>query len=81
MTPPKERLHQLIKQLREAANAQDPAARAVVDMVKLMGDEVKENLVAADGDDMLRKQGAARQLAKLYKDLTTTPPNIANPQE
>lgn len=74
----KERLAQVVKQLREAAKLQDPTAKAAIEMVQLSAIEAKESLVSADGDDMLRVQGAARQLSKLHKELTTTPPNIMN---
>jgi hypothetical protein len=70
----KERITELAKQLREAAAAQDPLARAVIELVKLSGEAAKESLVAADGNDMLRAQGAVRQFEKLHKELTTNPP-------
>lgn len=72
----KERTAELVKKLREAAVLQDPLARAVVEMVKLSREEVKESLVSADGEDMYRLQGTARYLAKLYRELTTEPPTI-----
>lgn len=73
---PKERLAELAKKLREAAVMQDPLARAAIEFVKLSGDELKESLVSADGEDMYRVQGAARHMAKLYKELTVEPPTI-----
>lgn len=73
---PKERLAELARKLREAALAQDPIARTVIELVKLSGEEAKESLVSADGEDMYRMQGAARHMAKLYKELTVEPPSI-----
>lgn len=65
----------LAKVIREAAKVQlDPVAKAAIELVKLSGDMAKESLVGADGDDMLRHQGAARQLDKLYRELTQDPP-------
>jgi hypothetical protein len=64
-------------QLRDAAFQQDPYAKACIDLVKLSLESVKESLVTADGDDMLRQQGAARHLTKLLAELTTKPPQIA----
>lgn len=72
----RERVLELAKQLREAAARQVPEARAVIELVRLSVDELKESLVSAAGDDMLRTQGAARQLQKLLKELTTEPPSI-----
>lgn len=72
----KERITELAKQLREAAATQDPLARAVIELVKLSGEAAKESLVAADGNDMLRAQGAVRQFEKLHKELTTNPPQL-----
>ncbi len=77
----KERILDLAKQLREAANVMDPIAKAVIELVKLSSDAAKESLVAADGNDMLRMQGAVRQLDKLHKELTTNPPQQARRQE
>lgn len=70
----KERITALAKQLREAAYAQDPVAKSAIDLVKLSAEAAKESLVTAEGDDMLRQQGAARHLNKLHTELTTQPP-------
>lgn len=67
----------LIAKLRDAAKMQDPIASAAIELVHRMGEAAKENLVSADGDDMLRAQGSARMLSKLHTDLTTRPPNIS----
>ena len=76
----KERIAELVKQLREGAQQMDPASRAAVELVKLSGEAARESLVTAEGNDMLRMQGAARHLDKLHKDLTTNPPNIRRPE-
>lgn len=73
----KARTTELTQQLREAAKLQDPAAVATVRLVKHLYEDVKERLVDAVGDDMLRLQGAARHLAKLHTELTVTPASIA----
>lgn len=73
----KARVAELVQRLRDAAKTQEPAAMAAVELVKLVGLVAQESLVSAEGDDMLRAQGAARTLAKLHTDLTRTPPNIA----
>lgn len=72
----KERVTELAKQLREAAQLMDPIARAAIDLVKLASEAAKESLVSAEGDDMLRQQGAARHLTKLHTELTTNPPQL-----
>jgi N-acetylglucosamine kinase-like BadF-type ATPase len=73
----KDRVHELAGKIREAAALHDPVARAIIELVKLSSDDLKESLVSAEGNDMLRLQGAARHLTKLHKEMTVTPPNIA----
>lgn len=72
----KERVTELAKQLREAAQAQDPVAKAAIQLIQLSCDAAKESLVSADGNDMLRSQGAVRSFEKLHKELTTNPPQM-----
>lgn len=79
MTDHRTRAVELAKRLRDAARMQDPTAQAAVDLVKLHMDTLKDSLVDADGDGMLRAQGAARYLGKLYRELTTTPPTTMQP--
>lgn len=74
------RIAELTQRLREAAKMQDPIAAAAVEVVKLSAEAAKESLVGADGNDMLRHQGAARQFAKLHTELTQTPPSIVAPE-
>jgi len=78
---PKAQITELATKLRKAALAQDPIARAVIQLVKLSVDEAKESLVKAEGEDMYRVQGAARNLERLYRELTVEPPSIQNPGE
>lgn len=75
------KITELVQRVREAANLQDPVAQAAVEIVRLLVEVTKESLVEADGNDMLRMQGAAKAFSKLHKDLITTPPNIAAAQE
>lgn len=77
MTSNRNKLDQLIARVRDAAKQQDPIASAVVEIVRLTHEELKESLVNADGNDIHRLQGAARHMQKLHKDLTISPPNIA----
>ena len=76
----KERTTELAAQIRKAVHLHDPVAKACIDLVKEALDDAKDSLVLTDGEDMLRTQGTARYLTKLYRELTTVPPNI-NPQE
>lgn len=71
-----DRRTELEGQLRDAARLHDPSARAVIELVKLSLESVRESLVSAEGEDMLRMQGAGRYLTKLHRELTTEPPNI-----
>lgn len=72
----RERAAELATRLRDAAKQQDPIAKSVVELVLLTFEEQKESLVEAVGDDMLRRQGAAQMLSKLYRELTIVPPTI-----
>jgi N-acetylglucosamine kinase-like BadF-type ATPase len=72
----KEQVTELAKRLREAAKLGDPTARAAVELVQLICDDLKEKLVEANGEDMLRLQGAARQFRKIHTELTKTPATI-----
>lgn len=75
----REQITELEQRLRDAAKQQDPIAAAAIKLVQLSLEQVKESLVDAAGDDMLRMQGAARQLTRLHKELTTAPPSIQEP--
>lgn len=64
------------KALREAAQLHDPMARGAVELLRLTVEDLKDRLVDADGNDMLRLQGAIRQFSRLHRELTVTPPAI-----
>lgn len=72
----KQKIADLHKQLRDGARAQDPASRIAVTLVKLLYEQAQESLVTAEGDDMLRLQGAARAFSKMHTELTVIPPAI-----
>lgn len=72
----KKELLERAERLRTAAKMQDPAAQSAIQFIELQIEDAKESLVAADGNDMLRLQGAVRHLEKMLKELTVTPPNI-----
>lgn len=74
---PKERTAAAAKRLRDAAKLQDPMAQSAIELIALMAEEAKERLVAASGEDMLREQGAARELRRIVRELTTEPPSLA----
>ncbi len=79
METPKERKLELAKTVREAAFKQEPLARATIELVKLTVEDIKESLVSAEGEDIHRLQGAARELRRLYRELTTDSPSAAKP--
>lgn len=72
----KTRISELTTKLRDAAMLQDPIAMAAAELLRLTLEEVKGTLVMSSGDDTLRHQGAAQQLQRLHKELTTRPPSI-----
>lgn len=76
---PKERTQELAKALRDAYYQKDPGARAAVELLKLVGEELRDQFVQSAGDDMLRLQGAVRQIERLHRQLTTMPSEIAQP--
>ena len=65
------RLAELADSLRKSTAAE---AQMVVEMTRLLAEEARQALVSADGDDMLRAQGAARAFDRLHRQLTTAPP-------
>lgn len=68
---------ELASRLREAAKLEDPVAKSAVALVHLIIEDMKVSLVEANGDDMLRLQGAIRRFLWLYKELTEAPPAIS----
>lgn len=81
MATHREQAAALAAKLRDAARMQDPIALSVVTLLKLQMEELKDSLVQASGEDMLRLQGAARQVQKLHKELTTIPPNVGTAEK
>jgi exopolyphosphatase/pppGpp-phosphohydrolase len=75
-TTAREQAVELARQLREYTELHDQAARTAVKLIETTVEELRDRLVEASGDDMLRTQGAVRQFAKLHKELTTKPPTI-----
>ncbi len=73
---PKEQAISLAARLRDAAKLQDPVAASAISLVRLTIEELKDSLVSAEGDDMLRLQGAVRHFQRLHKELTVQPPSI-----
>lgn len=67
---------ELLGRIRDAHKLQDPIAKHVIDVVKLLREEAKEDLVSAEGTGMLQLQGQARLLQQILRELTTTPPHI-----
>lgn len=72
----KAEITELAGRVREAAQRQDPIALAVIKLLAATLDSTKETLVNVAGDDMLRAQGAARELQRLHRELTETPAPI-----
>lgn len=68
---PRQRARKLATDLYKSIS---PDAAAVKEMVGLLLEDAKNNLLQQTGDDMLRTQGEARAYAKLHKDLTTASP-------
>lgn len=67
----------MLAQVRGAARQLDPIASATIELLALLIREHKDKLVdAVDHDEILRGQGAARALNRLYRDLTTEPATI-----
>ena len=69
------RNYEIAQALRNSPVAE---ARMVVEMLGIMVEDARTRLVQSTESDMLRVQGEARALEKLYKELTTAPPNQEN---
>jgi hypothetical protein len=67
MEPRRKRILEIASELQ---NSISPEALNIKKMVGLLFEEAKHKLVSAEGDDLLRLQGEARALDKLYKELT-----------
>lgn len=73
---PKDQIAAVSKRLRDAAKLQEPYALSTVQLLVLLAEEAKERLVTATGDELLREQGAARELRRIVRELTVEPPSI-----
>lgn len=65
------RLFEIQSTLRKAGTQE---AYIIIEMIGILVEEYRNTLVSADGNDMLRAQGAARAFEKLHRELTTLPP-------
>lgn len=74
MVSRKARVQELASNVRRRTS--DPTADAVKELLGLMVDEVKDNLVNSTGDLTLRLQGEAQVLSRLLGLLTKEPPKI-----
>jgi hypothetical protein len=63
----KEAARQLASALQASTSVE---AQQVRQMIALLLDDVKHNLVTAEGDALIRTQGEARLLQRLYEQLT-----------
>ncbi len=72
----KVRTADLAAKLRDAAKLEDPHARMAVLWIERHIDDLKDKLVDASGDELLRVQGAVRHLQRMYSALTITPPTM-----
>ena len=69
---PRERYFEIAGSLRKSGSMD---ARLTTELVGIMVEEARSRLVQASGEDMLRAQGEARILERLYRELTTEAPN------
>lgn len=67
----KARVQELASNLQKSIAAEAAWAKEIV---ALLLEDTKNNLVTAQGDDMLRKQGEAQLLQRLHTDLTRPSP-------
>jgi 4-diphosphocytidyl-2C-methyl-D-erythritol kinase len=65
----KERVRQLAGKL-QSSTAEE--AQQVKEMVGLLLEDAKHNLVSAEGAALIRLQGEARALQRIYEQLTTS---------
>lgn len=54
-------------------------ARMAIELVQRKAEEMRDKLVEAVGDDLLKRQGAAQEFKKLYVELTRKPPTQDQP--
>lgn len=69
----KDEIYDLANKLRVSTSTDGGYTRR---LVKLLLDQAKDRLVSAtDANELMRVQGEARLLDKIYKQLTVAPPN------
>jgi hypothetical protein len=64
-------MFELVDALRKSRSTEYSMIR---ELVGLLAEDARKRLVDASQTDMLQVQGEARALAKLYRQLTETPP-------
>lgn len=78
MVTRKQEARQLASELQKSAT---PEAQQVKQMIGLLLEDAKHNLVTAEGDALLRLQGEARFLSKLFEQLTTKRVDLPNREQ
>jgi hypothetical protein len=63
----KERARQLASSLQQSGTSE---VQQVKEMIGLLLEDAKHNLVTAEGDALIRLQGEARLLQRIYEQLT-----------
>jgi len=76
----KNQITEQARKVREAAQLSDPLAVAVVSLLQMTIEDLKESLVSAEGEDMYRTQGAVRHFSRLHRELTVTPHSLRTPE-
>lgn len=70
----KAKVNRLASEIR--GRATDPTAHAVKELLGLLLDDAKDNLVSSGGNQTLLLQGEAQALQRLIAQLTKEPANI-----
>lgn len=74
MASQKEKVQQLASSIRQRRT--DPTTTAIKELLSLLVEDVKDNLVSSTGEQTLRLQGEAQALTRLLGLLTKEPPSI-----
>lgn len=69
----KQRTQEISSELQKSIS---PEAKLVKELVGLLFEDVKHNLISMQGDDLLRQQGAAQLLQRMLRELTKPSPVI-----
>lgn len=67
----KSRAQEIVTELQKSTTHE---ARTMKELVNLLFEDAKHNLVTAQGDDILRLQGGAQALRRLFRDLSEPSP-------